>query len=129
MSEKMITGKELSDTNYNATFKKIHSNNIHIAQGLGLLNNAVIDQHFIVRSRYNRLLSAIANFPTYACIGIDEATAIIVQGNKITVTGESQVVLMQKPLGLKITPTGLIKMKGLQFSMFTDGDSFLINQY
>ena len=129
MSEKMITGKELSDTNYNATFKKIHSNNIHIAKGLGLLNNAVIDQHFVVRSRYNRLLSAIASFPAYACIGIDEATAIIVQGNKIKVTGESQVVLIQRPVGLKITPAGLIKMRSIQFSMFTAGDSFLINQY
>ncbi len=129
MSEKMITGKELTDTNYNATFKKIHANNIHIAKGLGLLNNAVIDQHFIVRSRYNRLLSAIASFPNYACIGIDEATAIIVQGNKITVTGASQVVLMQQPMGLKVTPTGLIKMSSIRFSIFTAGDSFGIHQY
>jgi cyanophycinase len=128
MSEKMITGKELTDTSYNATFKKIHANNIHIAKGLGLLKSAVIDQHFIVRSRYNRLLSAIANFPGYACIGIDEATAIIVEGNKITVTGESQVVLIQKPEGLQITKEGLIKMKSLQLSMYTAGDIFFINQ-
>lgn len=127
MSEKLITGKELTDTNYNATFKKIHTNNIHIAKGLGLLNKAVIDQHFIVRSRYNRLLSAIANFPSYACIGIDEATAIIVEGNKITVTGESQVVLMRNPRGLQITPAGLVKMKSLQLSMYTAGDVFFLN--
>jgi cyanophycinase len=129
MSEKMITGKELTDTNYNATFKKIHTNNIHIAKGLGLLNNAVIDQHFIVRSRYNRLLSAIASFPSYDCIGIDEATAIIVEGNKITVTGESQVVLMRNPGGLRITPSGLVKMKSLQLSMFTAGDVFFLNHH
>ena len=128
MSEKMITGKELTDTSYNATFKKIHTNNIHIAKGLGLLNNAVIDQHFIVRSRYNRLLSAIASFPAYACIGIDEATAIIVEANKITVTGESQVVLIQKPQGLQITPEGLIKMKSLQLSMYTAGDVFFLGR-
>ncbi|MDN3654818.1 cyanophycinase [Ferruginibacter paludis] len=127
MCEKMITGKELTDTIYNATFKKIHANNIHIAKGLGLLNNAVIDQHFIVRSRYNRLLSAMASLPSYACIGIDEATAIIVEGNRITVTGESQVVLMQKPRGLQITPSGLIKMKSLQLSIYTTGDVFFIN--
>ncbi|MDB5278066.1 MAG: cyanophycinase [Ferruginibacter sp.] len=127
MSEKMITGKELTDTNYNATFKKIHTNNIHIAKGLGLLNKAVIDQHFIVRSRYNRLLSAIASFPSYACIGIDEATAIIAEGNKITVTGESQVVLMRNPRGLQITPAGLVKMKSLQLSMYTAGDVFFLN--
>lgn len=95
MSEQMITEKELTDTAYNATFKKNHQKNIDIAQRLGVLNNVVIDQHFIVRSRYNRLLSALANFPSFACIGIDEATAIIVQGNRITVTGESQLVLIQ----------------------------------
>lgn len=128
MSQKMITGKALTDTSYNATFKKLHRNNIDIAEGLGLLTNAVIDQHFIVRSRYNRLLSAIAKYPSYACIGIDEATAIIVQGNKVTVADESQVVLIQKPLGVKITAAGLIKMKHVQFSIFTDGDVFFINQ-
>lgn len=73
-------------------------------------------------------MSAITSFPRYACIGIDEATAIIVQGNKITVTGESQVVLIQKPQGLQITPEGLIKMKSVQFSMYTAGDTFFINQ-
>lgn len=74
------------------------------------------------------MLSAIAKFPTYACIGIDEATAIIVEGNKITVTGESQVLLMQKSVDLKITVENLIKMKSIQFSIFTSGDIFYINQ-
>jgi len=128
MSEKMITGKQLTDTNYSSTFKKIHQNNIEITEGLGLLTNTVIDQHFVVRSRYNRLLSAIGMFPTYACIGIDEATAIVVQGNKITVTGESQVVLIQKPVNLEVTAAGLIKMNNIQFGMFTAGDVFYINQ-
>lgn len=129
MSQKMITGKELTDTNYNATFKKLNHNNIEIKEGLGLLTNVIIDQHFIVRSRYNRLLSAIAKYPSYACIGIDEAAAIIVKGNKITVAGQGQVVLMQKPSGLKTTAAKLIKMKNLQLSIFTAGDDFFINQY
>jgi cyanophycinase len=129
MSEKMITGKELTDTSYSATFKKIHTNNIHIAKGLGLLTNVVIDQHFIVRSRYNRILTAIASFPGYTCIGIDEATAIVIAGNKITVTGESQVVVIQKPRGVQITPGGLIKMKSVQLSIYTAGDVFFINRH
>ncbi|MBC7511506.1 MAG: Type 1 glutamine amidotransferase-like domain-containing protein [Ferruginibacter sp.] len=106
----------------------MHYNNIDIAEGLSLLTNAVIDQHFIVRSRYNRLLSAIAKYPGCACIGIDETTAIIVQGNKVTITCDSQVVLMQKPLGLKIIAAGLIKTKHVQFSIFTNEDVFFINQ-
>jgi len=128
MSEKMITGNELTDTVYRATFKKIHDKNIEIQEGLGLLKNAVIDQHFIVRSRYNRLFSALAKYPAYACIGIDEATAIIVQGDKITVAGESQVVLIQKPADVKVTTTGLVKMKSVELSMFTEGDTFFIKQ-
>ena len=128
MSEKMITGNELTDTVYRATFKKIHDKNIEIQEGLGLLKGAIIDQHFIVRSRYNRLFSALAKYPNYSCIGIDEATAIIVQNNKVTVAGESQVVLLQKPVDLKITTSGLVKMKSAELSMFTAGDTFFISQ-
>ena len=127
MSEHMITGNQLTDTVYRSTFRKVQDKNIEIKPGLGLLTAAVIDQHFIVRSRYNRLLSALAKFPTLACIGIDEATAIIVYKNKVKVTGESQVIVMQQPTGLKITDGGLIKLKDMQFSIYTDGDEFLLN--
>jgi cyanophycinase len=128
ISRSMITGNELTDTSYHATFSKIQYNNIEIKEGLGLLDSAVIDQHFIVRSRYNRLLSVLARYPFYYCIGIDEATAIIVQGNKVKVTGESQVIVMKKPEQLKITSMGLIKWKDIEFSIYTSGDEFFINQ-
>lgn len=128
MSKYMITGNELTDTTYRATFRKLVYNNIEIKEGLGLLTSAVIDQHFIVRSRYNRLLSALAKYPSFCCIGIDEATAIIVQGNKVKVAGESQVVVIQKPDHLTTTSSGLIKMKDIQFSIYTEGDEFLIKE-
>ena len=128
MSKYMITGNQVNDTSYSATFRVVHDNNIEIREGLGLLTSAIIDQHFIVRSRYNRLLSAIAKFPSLPCIGIDEATAIIVQGDKISVTGESQVIVLQHPEAVKITSSGLIKLKDLQFSIYTAGDEFVIGK-
>ena len=124
MSEHMITGTQLKDTAYKATFPRVVENNIELEPGLGLITNCIIDQHFIVRSRYNRLFSAIAKFPMLACIGIDEETAIIVQGNKVKVAGMRQVVVMKKPEDLKITADGLIKFKEMQFGIYTDGDSF-----
>jgi cyanophycinase len=127
MCRYMITGNELTDTVYNATFEKIWHNNIEIREGLGL-TSAIIDQHFIVRSRYNRLLSALASYPSHYCIGIDEATAIIIQGNKAKVTGESQVVVLRKPENLIITSSGLIKWKDVQFSIYSSGDEFAIDQ-
>jgi cyanophycinase len=126
MSKYMITGRELTDTVYHPTFNKIEDKNIEFKQGLGLLVNAIIDQHFIARSRYNRLLSALAAYPSLACIGIDEATAIIVQNNKIKVSGQSQVIVMQNPKGLTVTPDRLIKFKDMQFSIYTNGDEFVL---
>ena len=126
MSREMITGAELTDTTYHATFRKLQHNNIEIKEGLGLLTSAVVDQHFIVRSRYNRLLSALAKYPSYTCIGIDEATAIIVQNNKVKVAGTGQVIVLRHPKDLKITTGDLIKMKDVQFSIYTAGDEFSI---
>ncbi|HKZ67241.1 MAG TPA: cyanophycinase [Chitinophagaceae bacterium] len=127
MSQHMITGQELTDTVYRSTFTRIKDKNIEIKPGLGLLTSAVVDQHFIVRSRYNRLLSALAKFPLLTCIGIDEATAIIVQRSIVKVVGESQVIVMQQPDGLEITASGLIKLKDMKFSIYTDGDVFTID--
>ncbi|MBE9462239.1 cyanophycinase [Dyadobacter subterraneus] len=128
MSKLMITGNELvGDTTLKSTFRKLQDKNLDIKPGLGLLTNAIIDQHFVVRSRYNRLLSAIAKYPELTCIGIDESTAISVTGNHVKVVGQSQVIVMKRPLELKVTEQGLIKMKDLQFSIFTAGDSFLLS--
>jgi cyanophycinase len=123
MSREMVTGNQLlGDTAYHETFDKIWANNIEFKIGLGLVDSIIIDQHFITRSRYNRMISALAKFPSYTCIGIDEGTAIIINKKKITVAGVSQVVVMKHPEGLKITPEGLIKFKKIQESIYTDGD-------
>lgn len=126
MSRQMITGRELTDTTYRATFRKLRDKNIELQEGLGLISTAIIDQHFIVRSRYNRLLSAMALYPNLACIGIDEETAIIVTGNTAEVAGERQVVVMKNPVQLKVQPNGLIKLKDIAFSVYTHGDKFNI---
>jgi cyanophycinase len=129
MSKYMITGKEIADTVYHETFRRVWTNNLQVEEGLGLLPNAIIDQHFIVRSRYNRLITALAKYPRMPCIGIDESTAIIVNGSDITVAGEGQVVLLAHPHNLKIVDNKLIKFQDIQLSIFTAGDHFkLINK-
>ena len=128
MSKHMITGNQLlGDTTYSETFEKLWNNNIEFTEGLGLLDSVIIDQHFIVRSRYNRLISALAKFPNYICLGIDEATAIIVHQKKVTVTGEGQVIKLCCPKNLQTKkPIPLIKFQDAQLSIYTIGDSFMI---
>ena len=125
MSTHMITGRHFrGDTTYYATFGELRQKNIEIKDGLGLLASAIVDQHFIAKSRYNRLLSALAAYPAFACIGIDEATAIIVHGQKVKIAGEGQVILFSNPQHLRITPQGYIKFDDVRMSIYTEGDSF-----
>ncbi len=49
-----------------------------VAAGLGLLEDAVIDQHFDQRNRYGRLLMIVAQSPRLLGIGVDEDTAAVV---------------------------------------------------
>lgn len=124
MSKQMITGKQLLDTVYKETFNKLWADNIQFEVGMGLLDSVIIDQHFLKRSRFNRLISALNAYPNYQCIGIDEGTAIIVQRKKITVAGVSQVLRIADPKNLKVKGQHLIKMDDLRFSLYTAGDQF-----
>lgn len=124
MSKHMITGNQLLDTNYRETFNKLRADNIEFESGMGLLDSVIIDQHFIKRSRYNRLLSALTAYPGFDCIGIDEGTAIVVQGKKITVVGVSQVLRIADPENVRIKENHLITFENLRFSVYSKGDKF-----
>lgn len=50
-----------------------------VAAGLGLVESAVIDQHFDQRNRYGRLLMIVAQSPQLLGIGVDEDTAAVVE--------------------------------------------------
>ena len=65
-------------------------------QGFGLLDSVIIDQHFIVRSRYNRMV-CIGCIPHVYNVGIDESTAIVVHHKEVKIVGESQVIVMREP--------------------------------
>jgi len=127
MSKYMITGKQLLDTVYKETFNKLWDKNIEFAEGMGLLQNTIIDQHFLKRNRYNRLISALAAHPDLVCVGIDESTAIIVHGNKAKIAGDSQVIRLANPKELKNTDKALLKFKQAEFGIYTAGDIIDIN--
>ncbi|RAV98176.1 cyanophycinase [Pseudochryseolinea flava] len=128
MSKIMITGNELKHPDYSSTFQNIEEANIETKQGLGLLTSVIIDQHFVARSRYNRLISAVIEFPQMKGIGIDESTAILVKGNEVEVVGDSQVIVIENPKqSKKVTNnTGKLGATGLQLSVLLPGDKFKI---
>ena len=128
MSKEMITGDQVrADTLYSGSVDRIIQGNIQIQEGLGLITSVVIDQHFIVRSRYNRLLTVLHQYPSKLAIGIDEETAILVYGDRATVFGTSQVVVLRKPKGLEVKTNKVLRFKKVALSLYTSGDTFMLN--
>jgi cyanophycinase len=62
--------------------------------GLGLWPDVIVDQHYLRRKRYPRLLNAVLHHPDLPGIGIDEATAVVVQGRRFEVIGSSKVMVL-----------------------------------
>jgi cyanophycinase len=126
MSEIMITGNSLKNIEYASTFDVIESGNIETKPGLGMIENVIIDQHFVQRSRHNRLLTAIIEYPNMIGIGIDEATAILVTGTDAEVIGDSQVLVYGNPLKSKVEKNGKLTAKGLTLNIYLEGEHFSI---
>jgi cyanophycinase len=127
MSKIMITGNELKHPEYNSTFRNLEAENIETKTGLGLITNVIIDQHFVKRSRYNRLLTAIIEFPEMIGIGIDESTAILVKGKTIEVVGESQVVVLKNPEESSKKHNDKLGAKGILIDIYLPGEIFTLN--
>ncbi|MET0463248.1 MAG: cyanophycinase [Chitinophagaceae bacterium] len=129
MSEKMITGSQLlPEAKGKEGFTMVKAGNVEFEEGLGLIKTAIIDQHFIVRSRYNRLLTALHTFPELICVGIDEETAILVSQGKAEVAGEGQVVVLRDPQKMQVKSDGVIGVKKASLSLFVKGDSFSVEK-
>ena len=65
-------------------------------EGLGFLKGSAIDQHVLARHRENDLAPVIEAHPELLGIGLDEGTAIVVQGDWFEVIGESKVVVHRR---------------------------------
>lgn len=84
MSDTMIVGGDSSDTPKKASLSMAH--------GMDLIEDVVIDQHFAQRGRINRLLAAVAQNPHVLGVGLDEDTAIVVNGTEMFEVIGSQTV-------------------------------------
>ncbi|NJN26787.1 MAG: cyanophycinase [Cyclobacteriaceae bacterium] len=129
MSEWMISGTELNYPEYNSTFLHLEHDNIELDTGMAFFKSAIIDQHFVKRSRYNRLISAIALHPDKIGIGIDESTAILVHHDSAEVIGESQVIIFAMKGSVNWSPEGKIGMKNLRLDIYLPGEKFYIGAH
>jgi cyanophycinase len=100
---------------------------VHLAKGLGLAPDLIIDQHFRRRDRLGRLLTALSYNPAPLGVGIDEDTAAIIGGDgEISVLGTGAVMAVDAS-GLRFTDSHAIHrgqpvaMMGLKLDFLTTG--------
>jgi len=103
---------------------------VRLAQGLGLTNRFIIDQHFRQRDRLGRLITALAYNPFAVGIGLDEDTAAFigpddtleVEGSGgVTVVDASKVSFSSVDIAEDGQPIGIL---GLNVHILVAGATF-----
>ena len=104
-----------------------HKAAVRLSPGLGFLKNIIIDQHFSERGRISRLITAVSYNPYNLGIGIDENTAIILDGKGVLeVYGQGSTTIVD---GSEITFNEIAEVAdneafsicGVQFHVLREG--------
>ncbi len=106
---------------------------LHMAPGLGLIGDVIIDQHFAERGRFGRLVGAVALNPRGLGLGIDEDTAVVVDGGMFRVLGRGCVCVID---GSDIThsnvaearPKRALSLHGLRVHVLSTDETFQLRQ-
>ena len=122
MSEVMITGNVLSPYN---EFDAIRPKMVETTPGFGFLKKIIIDQHFIKRSRQNRLISAVLDRPGLIGVGVDESTAILVhEDESFDVLGDSAVMVIDSRRSQISMRNDYYHVKDLKVELLLSGQQY-----
>lgn len=103
---------------------------VDMTMGLGIIPQAIVDQHFHNRNRMARLLSAVAMHPDRLGIGIDEDTcAIFEQDGIIEIIGRGTVTIvnaqdLSHTNQSQVGASDPLSLHGLHMSVLCHGDLY-----
>lgn len=128
MSAVMITGDERRPGGdrpvTSDNWISIEAGNVVTTPGFGFLSNAIVDQHFLRRKRYARLLGLALDHPTLIGVGIDEGTALEVgPDGRWTVRGQSRVLIIDPRPGVQDRAAGTFRSAAVH--LLRDGDVYI----
>ena len=82
---------------------------IKITSGFGMIDDVVVDTHFVQRGRIGRLFQAVVGNPKTLGIGLGEDTGLLItEGNMMEALGSGLVILVD---GRKIADTNLTQVE------------------
>ncbi len=89
LSAAMIAGGERAD------LETVRAGGTELVEGLGLWPDVLVDQHFLARRRFNRLLAGVLDRPELVGIGVDERTGVILHPDGVCeVVGDGAVLVL-----------------------------------
>jgi cyanophycinase len=127
MSQMMITGDERANPDSTNPYSFIRPGNIVTAEGFGFVEDAIVDQHFIRRKRFQRLLSLVLEHPAKLGIGIDEGTAVVMKPDRtFEVVGEATVLVIDASnvRNIGTNPKNDLAASGIMLHLLKSGDRF-----
>lgn len=123
MSPLMITGE--------GNFDVVRAKAVELWPGLGLFPGAILDQHFLARHRFNRLLTVVLEHPELLGVGIDEDTAVwLAPDGTFEVLGASSVLVVDaRSTEIRVeasgdTRRGVFSASPLTVHVLAPGDRF-----
>ncbi len=88
MSKAMIVGGTSFEAIVHGVVDDPEQSGLLVGDGLGFFPHGLVDQHFIKRGRLARLIVAMAHAKQKRGFGIDENTALLVDGDEARICGE-----------------------------------------
>ena len=120
MSGVMIASGGSADAVTHGIVQEEDGAGVNIRRGMGFFERGILDQHFLARGRIGRLLvSVLAADSTPVGLGIDENTALVVDGDSAWVAGASGVVVVDGRGALR---TGPYRGSGIRVTLAGAGD-------
>ena len=108
---------------------------VDMTNGLAILPELIVDQHFHNRNRMARLLSAIATHPDKVAIGIDEDTCALFEGDgQIQVMGKGTVTIID-PVEMSYTNAAKVgvedplSLSNLRLHIMCHGDGYDLHSH
>lgn len=86
-------------------------------EGMGFLKNSAIDQHVLRRNRQFDLIEVMKKYPDLLGIGIDEDTAIVVEGDRFEVVGRGYVLIHDKNTSVSANGSFFFMAPGDRFDL------------
>ena len=116
------------------TYEAMLMGEVQTSAGLGLIDDCIIDTHFIKRGRIGRLVQAVLTNPAYIGIGLGEDTALVVRGGShMECYGSGMVVILDgfnvKDSNIAYAEQGTpLWVENLTMHMLTRGNGYNLKQ-